>query len=549
MFSKNIVKNYFLFLLSFHLQKKYTQKTFTFYIIFISLFFPQCVSQSQQIDENSIIPSPKREMRAVWIVTLDNKDFPSKPNLSVSEQKAELRSILDFHQRRGMNAIFFQVRPSADAFYKSKYELWSEWLCGKQGKAPETDFDPLAYIIDESHKRNMELHAWFNPYRAIYRQKKSSIAYNHITKTQPSWFVEYNKQIHFNPGLPEVRKYLINIIMDVVKRYDIDGVHFDDYFYPYKINNKEFPDEKTYQTHQKNFTNISDWRRNNVDILIKTIHDSLKITKPYVKLGISPFGVWRNKTEDNRGSQTQVGQTCYDILGADVRKWLENGWIDYVAPQLYWQIGHQKADYKELVNWWAKNSFDKHVYIGHAFYKVRGEEGDQWQNKNEISRQINLNRTIPKINGSAYFRAKSLMDNYLFMTDSLHKKYYYRPAIIPTMPWKDNTPPEPPQNIKKIFTQKRVVLQWESAHTTLPQEKTHYYIVYRFEEKEKTNQDDNKKVEVFDFENSENIISIQKETIFYEKLTEKKYKYFLTAVDRLHNETKPIEILEDKQEK
>ncbi|TAF98793.1 MAG: hypothetical protein EAZ44_10975 [Cytophagia bacterium] len=513
-----------------------------FFILFLFLFFPQCTSQSQKLDD-SIIPSPKREMRAVWIVTLDNKDFPSKPNLSVTQQKSELRSILDFHVRRGINAIFFQVRPSADAFYKSKYELWSEWLCGKQGKSPETDFDPLAYIIEEAHKRNMELHAWFNPYRAIYRQKKSSIAPNHITKLQPNWFLEYNKQIHFNPGLPEVRKYLINIIMDVVKRYDIDGVHFDDYFYPYKINNKEFPDEITYQNYKGKFTNLADWRRSNVDILIKTIHDSLQIKKPYVKLGISPFGVWRNKSEDSRGSNTEVGQTCYDVLGADVRKWLENGWIDYVAPQLYWHIGHKKADYKELVNWWAKNSFNRHVYIGQAFYKIRGEEGDQWQNKKEIPLQINLNRSIPEISGSAYFRAKSLMDNYLYVTDTIHQKYYYRTAMIPTMPWKDNTPPETPQNLKKIYTEKRVILKWETAHTTLPQEKAVYYVVYRFEEIDKKDKDE-KIIDKLDFEDAKNIVSIQRETIFYEKLSDKKYKYFVSAVDRLHNESKAIEVVE-----
>jgi uncharacterized lipoprotein YddW (UPF0748 family) len=501
------------------------------------LLFVHCNSNSQTLKElplDAFIPNPKREMRGVWIVTLDNKDFPSKPNLSVPLQKAELRDILDFHQKRGINAIFFQVRPAADAFYKSKYEPWSEWLYGYQGKAPDTDFDPLAFIIEEAHKRNMELHAWFNPYRAVYRQKKAKLASNHITKTRPDWFITYNKQLHFNPGLPEVRAYLVNIIMDVVKRYDIDGVHFDDYFYPYKVGKENFPDEKTFKKYQGDFTQIEEWRRENVNQLIKTIHDSLQIHKPYLKFGISPFGVWRNKNEDKRGSNTNVGQTCYDVLGADVIKWLENGWIDYVAPQLYWNIGHAKADYKELLDWWSKNSHQKHLYIGQAFYKVRGEEGEQWSDKNETWRQIRLNRTASNVAGSIYFRAKSLMDNYLFMADSLHKRFYRQPALIPIMPWKDNTPPESPKNPKKIQTEKRILLKWEITPTDNILDKAHYFVIYRFEENEKI---DNEK-----FEKPDNIISIQKQPFYYEKISNKKYKYFVRAVDRLHNESKEVEI-------
>lgn len=501
---------------------------------FLLLWFLTSACEAQEFNRDPNIP-PKYEFRAFWIVTLDNKDFPSQPGLSSQAQKNELTEILDFHQKRGMNAAIFQVRPAGDAFYASKYEPWSQWLTGRQGQAPSPYYDPLKFIIEEGHKRNMEIHAWFNPYRAVFSLDKSDMTAYQAMRKNPEWFLEYDNKLHFNPGIPEVRNYIANVVMDVVRRYDIDGIQFDDYFYPYRKGNKDFPDEETFVKYQGNFAHKSDWRRNNVDILIKMIHDSLRAVKPYVKFGISPMGVWRNKSEDSRGSNTSVGQTAYDYLGADVIKWLEEGWIDYIAPQLYWSIGHKRADYATLSNWWAENHFGRHLYIGQAFYKIDDDEGDKnWRKISELPNQIRINRSLKNVMGSIYFRAKSLMNNNNALSDTLYKSFYRYPALIPPMTWKDATPPPPIQNLRADKSPKRFILQWENGQYENPSDSTAYYVIYRFKDTEK-----------IDLNKVENIVAIQKDRIFYEKkpkATALSYTYVVTAVDRLHNESEAVKV-------
>lgn len=386
---------------------------------------------------------PKYEFRAAWIATVNNIDWPSKKGLPVLIQKLEFLQLLDGLQKMAMNAVIVQIRPATDAFYPSNFEPWSEFLSGVQGLAPSPFYDPLEFMIDEAHKRNMEFHAWLNPYRAVFDINSSSISSTHVTRVHKDWFLTYGNKKYFNPGLPDVMKYVNNIVKDILTRYDVDAIHMDDYFYPYRITGKEFPDEQAYRKYGNGLSK-DDWRRSNCDSIIKLIHETILDTKPMVKFGISPFGVWRNNDKDVEGSATQAGQTNYDDLYADILLWLKEGWIDYVAPQLYWEIGHPLCDYNVLLNWWANHSYGKHVYIGHGVYRVYEKPTPPWRNPNELPNQIKALRGYETIQGSIYFSTKNLLANPNGWADSLRNNYYKNPALIPPMPWIDNIAPEPP---------------------------------------------------------------------------------------------------------
>jgi uncharacterized lipoprotein YddW (UPF0748 family) len=372
------------------------------------------------------------EFRGVWIATVENIDWPSKRGLSNQAQKEEFITLLDRHQKNGMNAIIMQVRPSGDAFYPSTLEPWSEYLMGTQGLPPSPFYDPLEFMIKETHKRGMEFHAWINPYRAVFNVKKSSVAPSHISKLHPEWFLTYGDKKYFNPGLPQVWQHTNRIVRDLVSRYDIDAIHMDDYFYPYRIANKDFPDEKTYQQNKRGL-NKEDWRRSNCDTIVKQLYASIHQIKPGVQFGISPFGIWRNKSKDPRGSDTKAGQTNYDDLYADILLWLEKGWVDYIAPQIYWEHGHPLANYDTIINWWNQNSYGKNLYIGHGMYKAG--TNTPWRDKNELPYQIKRVRSLKNTSGSAYFSSASFNNNINNWNDSLQKKYYQKPALVPTMPW------------------------------------------------------------------------------------------------------------------
>ncbi|HEU4609833.1 MAG TPA: family 10 glycosylhydrolase, partial [Chitinophagaceae bacterium] len=301
---------------------------------------------------------PKYEFRAAWIATVDNIDWPDRGDYDPASQRASFIRLLDMHKRNGMNAVIVQIRPATDAFYPSPYEPWSEWLTGQQGKAPQPFYDPLKFMIEETHKRGMEFHAWCNPYRAVFNIRKSSIAPNHITKTHPEWFLTYGDQKFFDPGNKDAQDFVVNVIRDIVKRYDVDAIHFDDYFYPYRIAGKEFPDNASYARYGNGMSR-DDWRRSNVDSIILKLSHAIKEEDPYCQFGISPFGVWRNKSRDPEGSETDAGQTNYDDLYADILLWLKEGWIDYVAPQLYWEFGHPRAAYEVLLKWWNDHTYGR----------------------------------------------------------------------------------------------------------------------------------------------------------------------------------------------
>ena len=376
---------------------------------------------------------PNSEFRGVWIATVDNIDWPHKGVYTVYSQKLDFIRQLDMHKQNGMNAVIVQVRPSADAFYASALEPWSEWLTGKQGRSPSPYYDPLQFMIEETHKRGMEFHAWLNPYRANYDVRSASIASNHITKIHPEWFLTYGGKKYFDPGNKEAQQHVINVVKDIVKRYNVDAIHMDDYFYPYRIPNKEFPDNASYK---KSGTSLSkgDWRRSNVDSIIKALNAVIKAEKPYCKFGISPFGVWRNKEADPDGSNTQAGQTNYDDLYADILLWLKQGWVDYVAPQLYWEIGHKLADYEELIRWWSEHSYGRHIYIGHGIYRTN-ERNPAWKNPNELPNQLKILRETPNVKGSIYFSSTSFDRNPNGWNDSLRNNYYKYPAVVPQMSW------------------------------------------------------------------------------------------------------------------
>ena len=387
------------------------------------------------------VSSPNYEFRGVWVASVANIDWPSKKNLSVAEQKAEYIRLLDMHQRNGMNAMIVQIRPAGDALYPSPYEPWSEFLTGKQGLPPTPLYDPLEFMITETHKRGMEFHAWLNPYRAVFNLLNSSISPSHLTKIHPEWFLIYGDKKYFNPGLPEVRQHTAKVVKDLVIRYHIDGIHMDDYFYPYRITGKEFPDQKDFEKYG-NGMKKEDWRRSNCDSVILLIHAIVRKVNPHIKFGISPFGVWRNKSQDPMGSDTKAGQTNYDDLYADILLWLQKGWIDYVVPQLYWERGHKLADYDVLIDWWNEHTYGRQLYIGHGFY--RAGTNAAWRSPKEIPQQLQAVRAYPTTQGSIYFSSKSFETNPNGWSDSLRNHYYHYPALVPPMAWIDNTTPAQP---------------------------------------------------------------------------------------------------------
>lgn len=472
--------------------------------------------------------TPKHEFRGVWIATVANIDWPSKPGLSSEEQQKEFIQILDMHKSNGMNAVIVQVRPSADAFYNSPYEPWSKWFTGKLGKYPYPYYDPLEFMIREAHARGLEFHAWFNPYRAVVNVD-AGIDSASVAFKNPSWFLTYGKNMYFDPGLPEARRHTVNVIMDVVNRYDIDGVHFDDYFYPYRIAKVEFPDSASFEKYHGDFIKKDDWRRNNVDLLIQTLSNSIKKVKPYVQFGVSPFGVWRNKSVDPKGSDTRAGQTCYDDLYADVLKWMREGWVDYILPQLYWSIGHKAAPYDVLVKWWNENSLNTPVIIGQGAYKINTDSDTLWRKPNQIGNQIRLNRQLPAIKGSAFFSSKSFKTNPLGVSDSLKTKLYKYNSLPLVMNESPNSNREYP--IRFVSRKNGIQLFWQES---LPRDLSPYsrYVVYRFLKDEKINTS-----------NPAKIIAITSgpETTYLDPTAKKKkkYTYVVASLDRYNQESKP----------
>ena len=372
--------------------------------------------------------APRKEFRGVWIATVDNIDWPSRKALPPDSQRAEFIRLLDAHQAAGMNAVMMQIRPATDAFYPSPMEPWSEWLTGRQGLPPWPYYDPLAFMITETHRRGMEFHAWCNPYRATFNISKSSISPAHITRTHPEWFLTYGTTRYFDPGNKLAQDYVNNVIRDMVSRYDVDAIHFDDYFYPYPIPGKEFPDAESYRRSGSTLP-LEDWRRSNVDSIILSLSKTIKSVKPWVRFGISPFGVWRNADKDPEGSATKAGQTNYDNLYANILLWMKNGWIDYVVPQLYWEFNHRAAPYEVLLDWWDKHSYGIPCYVGLGYFKAGTNA--IWKDPTLLPRQVLAQRSEENVQGAVYFSGKTFLDNPMGFSDSLARHYYRVPALVP----------------------------------------------------------------------------------------------------------------------
>ncbi|WP_351224053.1 family 10 glycosylhydrolase [Streptomyces sp. NPDC002133] len=349
------------------------------------------------------------EFRGMWLATVANRDWPSRAGLSAGAQRAELLDHLDTAVARRLNTVVLQVRPTADALWPSPYEPWAACLTGVQGRDP--GWDPLGTAVAEAHARGLELHAWFNPYRVATHTDPTRLSRNHPARLNPHWAVPYGGKLYYNPGLPEVRAFVQDAMLDAVARYDIDAVHWDDYFYPYPVGGEEFDDDAAYERYGADFRSRAAWRRNNIDLLVRETAARIRSTRAEVRFGISPFGVWRNAKTDPLGSDTAAGVETYDDLYADTRKWVREGWIDYVVPQLYWHIGMAAADYATLLPWWAEVARGSGVdlYIGEALYKAGDPaQADAWQDPAELSRHLTLAADYADVRGHCFFSAKEV---------------------------------------------------------------------------------------------------------------------------------------------
>jgi len=453
------------------------------------LFFLLFILAFQQL-----IAQPKYEFRGVWVATVENIDFPSSKFLSSEQQKNEFIKLLDMNKRNGINAVIVQIRPASDAFYPSEYEPWSEYLTGNQGKPPSPYYDPLKFMITETHKRGMEFHAWMNPYRAEFRVGKSSISPTHITTLHPDWFITYGKTKYFDPGNKDAQNFVVNVVRDVVKRYDIDAIHFDDYFYPYHITGKEFNDAVSYKKYG-NGMSLDDWRRSNVDSIIVHLSKAIKEENKYCKFGISPFGVWRNIADDPDGSDTKAGVTNYDDLYADILLWLENKWIDYVVPQLYWEVSQKVVGFKVLTDWWARHSYGRQLYIGQGIYRALEAKSVAWKNKKELPDQIQFLRKYPQIQGSAFFSSSTFNSNPNGWSDSLRNDFYQYPAIIPPMSWIDSVKPETPvilfDSSKSTFYSTSIDIYFREKQIN---DLINRYVIYEFADKSNMDKSDPKNI-------------------------------------------------------
>lgn len=497
--------------------------------------------ESVEFDEVTDLtpPPPKREFRAVWIATVENMDWPSRKGLPVATQQRELIEMFDMHQRMGLNAVIFQIRSAADAFYAKSSEPWSEWLTGQQGLAPEPFYDPMEFMIDQAHQRGLEFHAWFNLDRATFG-KSSSIAPTNIIYRKPEWILTYGGRKLFNLGVPAARSYIAGIVANVVREYDVDGIHFDDYFYPYAEAGQTLKDDDTYRSSPNLLPGMSkgDWRRDNVNRLVAELRDSIRANKPWVKFGISPFGIWKNKSNDPEGSATNGGQAYYDNY-ADTRKWVRDSLIDYIVPQVYFSSEFGRAPYKSLVEWWTRNCTNSNcqLYIGHGAYRVgRGSERDPgWWRQTEFPNQIRYNRDQQLVQGSVLFSARNLKLNPLAIRDSLQTNFYRHLALVPTMPWLDSVPPLPPHDLKAAMTPEGVELFWQQATEALDGDAANGYLVYRFEgQRPRLRLDDPRCIVAH---------CIGEETTRYLDKTAdpaKKYVYAITALDRLNNESREV---------
>jgi uncharacterized lipoprotein YddW (UPF0748 family) len=464
---------------------------------------------------------PKREFRGAWIQTVYQDEYK---NMSVEKMQTDFIRKLNMLQSYGINAVIFQVRPEADAFYYSKLEPWSRFYTGTQGKAPEGNFDLMNFLIEECHKRNMEFHAWINPYRAGAAGSKT-FADGHLIFKEPGRFIRYGDQIFFDPGQPKNREFICRVVGDIVSRYDIDAIHIDDYFYPYPLPGMNFPDSRSFRRYgmPAGYTEETkgDWRRENVNMLSKEMSETIHSIKPWVRFGVSPFGIYRNKKTYKKGSDTN-GLQGYDDLYADVLQWVREGWIDYNAPQLYWEAGHKAADYVTLIKWWNdKADKDCHLYIG--------QDVDRTMKAGQLALKMHHERTLPDIRGNCFWPANELLRNNKGVADSLKIIYHRYPSLIPEYTAMEKTAPKGVTDLQATPSKDGIWLNWNAAISNDNPKAAYSFVVYRFDRKEKINLND-----------PAHIAGITKSASFLIPYSEKQgeYVYVVTALNRYMVESK-----------
>jgi len=487
-----------------------------------------CVARETAVT-NAVSAQPKYEFRGAWMHIIGQEQYA---RMTPPETQAYLIKQLDLLKRANCNAVIWQVRPQADAAFVSTLEPWSRWLTGESGKAPDPLWDPLQFMIEQAHQRGMELHAWINPYR-VTSGSDDKPAPGHIYYEHPEWFLSYaDGKIYFDPGLPESRDHIDKVVRDLLTRYDIDALHMDDYFYPYPKDGAAFPDTASYNRYGIGWE-LGDWRRHNVDLLIEQMHNTISELKPWVRFGISPFGIWRNQSSDPDGSATN-GLQCYDALYADCPKWTAEGWVDYMVPQLYWELEHKAASDLTLMHWWNDHANGRHMYYGQALRNVMthrdiAAEGGDTLNPTQLDHKVRLQRSLPNVQGVVWWPAYTLTENFNGALDSLAGTQQSHPALIPAYTWLDKTPPPAVTALRVVKKGGDKYLTWKAPDTTDPMQQAVRYVVYRIAKGEATALD-----------SGDCIMAITGETSV--RLPDKgkgNWQYAVTALDRCWNESEP----------
>jgi len=476
----------------------------------------------------SFAENPKREFRGAWIQCV-NGQYLGK---SMSDIRQMLSSQLDILQGAGINAIIFQVRAEGDALYRSSFEPWSRYLTGTQGLAPQDGWDPLAWMIEECHKRCMECHAWINPYRAKTKGT-TAMSVTHAALRYPDRVFQYGDLLIFNPALPANRLYTCMIVEDILQHYDVDGIHMDDYFYPYPVAGTPIPDASYFAADSRGFSDIGDWRRDNVNMLIKDLHHLIRDVKPWVKFGISPFGIFRNNKagyNSPEGSATS-GLQNYDDLYADIVLWTEKGWIDYTIPQIYWNFGTRAADYEVLCKWWNDYCSNRPIFIGQDVERtVKGTDPNN-PSQHQMMAKYDLQRSLGNVGGSCQWYAAAVVNNPGNYRTVLERMYHSTPALQPQMKFIDKKAPRKPRKVKLEVIGNEIFLTWNAPRSKKEMKKAVQYVVYRFAKGEKKNLD-----------SSSHIYGVTRDTRFKLRGDQSGYTFYITALDRLQNESKAVKV-------
>ena len=468
--------------------------------------------------------APKREFRGAWIQAV-NHQFEGIPT---AELKRTLTEQLDSLSACGINTILFQVRVEGDALYKSELEPWSGYLSGRQGVAPDEDWDPLQFMVTLCHERGMELHAWINPYRAR-TASTPRLDPMHQLAQHPERFIRYGELTFFNPALRENRDWICSVARDIVSRYDVDGFHIDDYFYPYPISGQTFPDEADFRRDPRGFASKDDWRRDNVSLLVEQLYKTVKEEKPWVKFGISPFGIYRNATSRYPDGSRTNGLENYSELYADVLYWMDRGWMDYCIPQVYWNVGTKVADYEVLVNWWADKADKCPMYIGQDVERtVKGyDPSDSSVHQQRL--KIDLQRERGELMGSCHWPAKSVVNNPGNYRLILGQEYYKYPALQPLCPGVPNIEPGKVRKVREVITSDGPVIFWTPPISHSEADKACKYVVYRFRAWEPVDTDD-----------PSHIVDITENTFYLLENPDESYVYAITALTRVQAESKYV---------